>query len=280
MRRPPGFAAPNAKRFSRSADQRPSRPRWCRNHPPVERAAGIGSRPPSPSKSSVVRRFGRRPASGIGHQLRFPPIAGLTVERLGADSTHLRHAGRQRGRRAFTGRRPGRRVDARWRRPRGQRWQCGTGCGTFRSEPHRATAQQARRRLSSDRSPLRRLRSQVRRPRRYATVVDSQEIIRRLKDASVYIKLSLGGRPIGTGSGFVIEVRGDTVVVATNRHVAVPDLTGLPPSIAKKGDALLIEAVFHSGLGPREEQVLPAEIIAADLSDDIAATWRFWLSKV
>ncbi len=111
------------------------------------------------------------------------------------------------------------------------------------------------------------------------TVVDSQEIIRRLKDASVYIKLNLGGRPIGTGSGFVIEVRGDTVVVATNQHVAVPDLTGLPPSIAKKGAALLIQAVFRSGLGSREEQVLPAELIAADLSDDHSGDLAFLVVK-
>jgi S1-C subfamily serine protease len=94
---------------------------------------------------------------------------------------------------------------------------------------------------------------------------DPQEIVRRLKDATVYIKNKLGGRTISSGSGFVIEVNGDGVMVATNRHVAVPDLSELPPGLVPQGSLPEIEAVFRSGQG-KEEQVLPARIVAADHS--------------
>jgi S1-C subfamily serine protease len=97
------------------------------------------------------------------------------------------------------------------------------------------------------------------------TPPDSQEIVRRLKDASVYIKNRIAGRTISSGSGFVIEVDGDRVMVATNRHVAVPDLSELPPGLVPAGSQPTIEAVFRSGQG-KEEQDLPAQIIAADLS--------------
>jgi len=108
-----------------------------------------------------------------------------------------------------------------------------------------------------------------------STVIDSQEIIQRLKDASIYIKLKLGDKPLSTGSGFVIEVSGDTVLLATNRHVVVPNLSELPPSIAKKGAASSIEVVFRSGLGRQQEQVLPAEIVAADLTEEYGTDLAF-----
>ena len=73
----------------------------------------------------------------------------------------------------------------------------------------------------------------------------------------------------------MIEVRGDTWLLATNQHVAVPDPSGLPPSLAKKGRCFLIQAVFRSGLGPREEQILPAQLVAADLSDDHSSDLAF-----
>ena len=47
-----------------------------------------------------------------------------------------------------------------------------------------------------------------------------------------------------------------------------PTCRELPPSIAKKGAVPSIEAVFRSGLGRQEEQALPAEIVAADLTDE------------
>ena len=79
---------------------------------------------------------------------------------------------------------------------------------------------------------------------------DPQEIIRRLKDATVYLKNKINGRTISSGSGFVIETNGNAVTLATNRHVAVVDLDELPESIAPKGSKVEIEAVFRSGEGP------------------------------
>jgi hypothetical protein len=52
---------------------------------------------------------------------------------------------------------------------------------------------------------------------------DHQTVINRLKNASVYIVLKVDGKPISTGSGFAIEAAGDRVLIATNRHVVVPD---------------------------------------------------------
>ena len=41
-----------------------------------------------------------------------------------------------------------------------------------------------------------------------------------IEDATVYLKLSRQGRLIGGGTGFVIGVEQDAVILATNRHVA------------------------------------------------------------
>jgi S1-C subfamily serine protease/regulation of enolase protein 1 (concanavalin A-like superfamily) len=94
--------------------------------------------------------------------------------------------------------------------------------------------------------------------------------VRRLKEATVYLKNKVAGKALASGTGFVIEVRGDTVVLATNRHVAVLDLSELPPSLVPKGSTLEIEAVFRSGQGPQKEQALPAQLIAADTTDDFS----------
>ncbi|HZW31820.1 MAG TPA: trypsin-like peptidase domain-containing protein, partial [Isosphaeraceae bacterium] len=108
--------------------------------------------------------------------------------------------------------------------------------------------------------------------------IDPQEIIRRVKDAAVYIKNKVGGRTISSGSGFVIEVNGDTVVVATNRHVAVADLSELPPGLVSPGTLPTIEAVFRSGQG-KDEQALPAQILAADLSEEMNVDLAFLIVK-
>ena len=108
-----------------------------------------------------------------------------------------------------------------------------------------------------------------------APVVDSQEIIRRLKDASVYIIMKIGGKPASTGSGFVIEARGDTLLLATNRHVVVHDPSDLPRGVAKKGAATSIEVVFRSGLGPREEQICRPRSSLPTSPTSMARTWRF-----
>ncbi len=103
---------------------------------------------------------------------------------------------------------------------------------------------------------------------------DEKEILRRLKDATVLINTKVGKKTIGNGSGFVIEVNGDTVLVATNRHVAVTDLSEVPPGLLPKGAKTTLEAVFRSGSG-RDEQALPAQLIAADLSGELSVNLAF-----
>ena len=56
--------------------------------------------------------------------------------------------------------------------------------------------------------------------------------------------------------------------MATNRHVAVMDLSELPPRLMPKGSKPEIEVVFRSGQGPQKEQAVAAEILAYDTSDD------------
>jgi S1-C subfamily serine protease len=102
----------------------------------------------------------------------------------------------------------------------------------------------------------------------------ASDVVKRLKDATVYIKIKVNNRPIGSGSGFVIETQGNNVLVATNRHVAVPDLDELPERIAPKGATHSLEAVFRSGLRG-EEQTLPAQLIAADSTGDMATDLAF-----
>ncbi len=106
----------------------------------------------------------------------------------------------------------------------------------------------------------------------------SQEIIRRLIDATVYIKTKLGSKTISSGSGFVIEAGRDYAVVATNRHVALADLSELPPGVVPEGTTRSLEAVFRSGRG-KDEQVLLAQIIAADLSEDMNADLAFLMVR-
>jgi S1-C subfamily serine protease/regulation of enolase protein 1 (concanavalin A-like superfamily) len=108
---------------------------------------------------------------------------------------------------------------------------------------------------------------------------DSADVPRRLKEATVYIKNKVAGKTLGTGTGFVIEVMGDTVILATNRHVAVLDLSEIPERFVPKGSVAEIEAVFRSGQGPQNEQALPAQIIAADLSGDFSRDLAFLMVK-
>jgi serine/threonine protein kinase len=105
--------------------------------------------------------------------------------------------------------------------------------------------------------------------------IDSAEVVRRLKDATVYIKNNIAGKTLASGTGFVIEVQGDTVILATNLHVAVLDISEIPPRFVPKGSTPEIEAVFRSGQGPQNEQALPAKIIAADTSGDFSNDLAF-----
>lgn len=107
---------------------------------------------------------------------------------------------------------------------------------------------------------------------------DHKEILRRLKDATVLINTKVGKKTIGNGSGFVIEVNGDTVLLGTNRHVAVIDLSEIPAGVLPSGAKPSLEAVFRSGTG-RDEQVLPAEIIAADMSGELSTDLAFLLVR-
>jgi S1-C subfamily serine protease len=109
--------------------------------------------------------------------------------------------------------------------------------------------------------------------------IDSAEVVRRLKDATVYLKNKVAGKTLASGTGFVIEARGDTVVVATNRHVAVLDVAEIPSRLMPQGSKIEIEAVFRSGLGPQQEQALPAQIIAADTSDEFSTDLAILLVK-
>lgn len=104
--------------------------------------------------------------------------------------------------------------------------------------------------------------------------LDPKEVLRRLKEATVLINTKLGKKTLGNGSGFVIEADGDKVLVATNRHVAVMDLSEAPPGLIPKGVKPTLEAVFRSGTG-KDEQALPAQIIAADLSGDMSNDLAF-----
>jgi hypothetical protein len=103
--------------------------------------------------------------------------------------------------------------------------------------------------------------------------LDQKEILRRLKDATVLINTKVGKKTIGNGSGFVIEVNGDTVLLGTNRHVAVVDLSEVPPGILPAEAKPSLEAVFRSG--GRDEQALPAQIVAADLSGELSHDLAF-----
>lgn len=75
-----------------------------------------------------------------------------------------------------------------------------------------------------------------------------------VKDATVFIRAK-AGRLEWSGSGFVVKTTGDTALVMTNRHVAMPDEAEVP-----KGAKTEVSVVFHSGT-PRQQEV-PAQVLA------------------
>ena len=89
--------------------------------------------------------------------------------------------------------------------------------------------------------------------------------IKRVQEATVFLKVK-AGRAMGSGTGFVIQSEGNTVLIATNDHVANPHLEGLPrdDDSSRPQPQPTIVAVFRSGAGPGVEQSLPARIVAAD----------------
>jgi regulation of enolase protein 1 (concanavalin A-like superfamily) len=110
--------------------------------------------------------------------------------------------------------------------------------------------------------------------------IDSAEVVRRLKDATVYIKNNIAGKTIASGTGFVIKViGGNTAILATNRHVVDVDISDLPPKFAPEGSKIELEVVFRSGQGLQKEQSLPAQVIGADSSGDISNDLAFLVVK-
>jgi S1-C subfamily serine protease len=81
-------------------------------------------------------------------------------------------------------------------------------------------------------------------------------VLEQLKDASVYIRVSQSGKVHSAGSGFVIRVDGDTALVLTNHHVAVPDASESP-----RGGNFEVSVVFRSG-SPTEQE-LPATLLGS-----------------
>ncbi len=101
------------------------------------------------------------------------------------------------------------------------------------------------------------------------------ETIRRVKDATVYIKVK-DGKSQGSGTGFVIRNDGaDAVLIATNRHVIShpakgsedDDDTKAPAAGAAPPEAT-ITVVFRSGEGKTLEQAIPAVILGKDTTGD------------
>lgn len=107
-------------------------------------------------------------------------------------------------------------------------------------------------------------------PREPSLALSEQDVTRRLADATVFIKLMVDGRVLSTGTGYAIEtLPGNSVLLATNRHVAVPDYSELPEELVPEGTIPEIEVVFHSG-EPGKEQALPAQLLGADHSEELS----------
>ncbi len=103
--------------------------------------------------------------------------------------------------------------------------------------------------------------------------------VRRIKEATVYLRNQVGGKTLAAGTGFVIEVTGDSVLLVTSRRVAALDPEAnakLRPQADSKPE---IEAFFLSGQGPAQEQTLPARLIAVDRSDDLGTQLAFLIVK-
>jgi S1-C subfamily serine protease len=111
-----------------------------------------------------------------------------------------------------------------------------------------------------------------------AELEETTRLVSRLGEATVLIKIKIGDTVLGSGTGFVSEVHGNTVLLVANRHVVVPDLSELSPGLLPKGKTAL-DVVFRSGLGLENEQTLPAEVLAAVLSDDRSTDLAFLAVK-
>ena len=108
--------------------------------------------------------------------------------------------------------------------------------------------------------------------------IDREQIIRQLRDATVYVLVRLDGATVASGSGFVIDVLGDSAIIVTHQRVAAPNFAELPRSIAKEGSRPKLGVVFRSGMVPELEQTVPAEILAVDQTQASANGLAFLLA--
>jgi S1-C subfamily serine protease/regulation of enolase protein 1 (concanavalin A-like superfamily) len=94
----------------------------------------------------------------------------------------------------------------------------------------------------------------------------TSEVVQRVKDATVYLKISAGSFE-GSGTGFVVRVDGRAVYIATNDHVIRTSRNeeGDPedPKIPSR-----ITAVFRSGEPAGKEATLPARVVAFDREEN------------
>src|SRR5258705_9412635 len=87
----------------------------------------------------------------------------------------------------------------------------------------------------------------------------SDDLLKRLKEATVFIRVQMEGTTLQTGSGFLVRKTGESGIVITNSHV-----TKGPPS----GAQVKVFAVFKSG--EEGEFTLESKVIGDDPSRDLA----------
>jgi S1-C subfamily serine protease len=87
------------------------------------------------------------------------------------------------------------------------------------------------------------------------------EVLNKIKSVTVFIKVDAGPVQM-TGTGFLIQVDGDTGLIVTNEHVVTPtkDLRRLAPP--------KFEVIFNSGR--KTEISFPAEVVSADNDRDLS----------
>jgi S1-C subfamily serine protease len=100
------------------------------------------------------------------------------------------------------------------------------------------------------------------------TQATADDPIRRIEEATVFLNVAVD-RLKGSGTGFVIQSQGDTVLIATNDHVVNPHLIDLPrDDETSRPMQPTVHAVFHSGGDPAVEQTVLAQILAADFEEN------------
>ena len=90
------------------------------------------------------------------------------------------------------------------------------------------------------------------------------EVVAGVKRASVFVRMDGDGWG-GSGSGFVVAAADDTLLVATNHHVAVPT----PPADAKSPKPAALSVVFDSGT-KTEKAYNSVSVVASDPDRDLA----------